>query len=157
MTEPTAPEFDATVDAEPVEPAVDATDGEQRGGGNREAAKYRTQLRDTEAQRDALTERLAVMQRREAERLASEHLADAADVWRDGLDVAELLDDDGNVDADKVAERAAAVAAAHPHWRTRPAAKRNPAATGGGLQSGATGPGYARRPTWQSVIRGSER
>jgi hypothetical protein len=73
----------------------DSPDG---GGGNREAAKYRRQLRDAESQRDALSDRLLTLQRREAERLAAEHLADGADMWRDGLDLAALLDDHGNLD-----------------------------------------------------------
>jgi hypothetical protein len=134
-----------------VDTPGDGDQGDERGGGNREAAKYRTQLRATEAQRDALSDRLAGFQRGEAERLAAEHLADAADLWRDGLELAALLDDDGNLDGAKVAEHAAALRAAHPHWRRPPAPKRNPASTGDGFRSGS---GVEHRPpvSWQSVL-----
>lgn len=137
---------------------VDVPDGGD--GGNREAAKYRRQLRDAEAQRDqisaerdALGERLSTLQRREAERLAAEHLADAADMWRDGLDLAALLDDDGHLNPTKVADAARAVSKAHKHWAAPPRQKRNPSGSGGGLKSGATGSDdYRPAPSWQQVI-----
>jgi hypothetical protein len=127
-------------------------DGDDRGG-NREAAKYRRQLRDAEAARDALSERLSTMQRREAERLAADHLADGADMWRDGLDLAALLDDDGNLDPAKVADAAQAARKAHPHWAAQRPHKRNPAGSGGGLRSGATGrDDYRPAASWQKVL-----
>jgi hypothetical protein len=128
-----------------------AENGDDRGG-NREAAKYRRQLRDAEAQRDDLSDRLATLQRREAERLAAEHLADGADMWRGGLDLAALLDGDGNLDPNKVADAAHATRKAHPHWAAPRPHKRNPAGRGGGLKSGATGSDEYRPTTWQKVL-----
>lgn len=71
-------------------------------GGNREAAKYRRQLRDAEGERDALRDRLAALQTAEAERLASTVLHKAAGLWANGSTLADLLDEEGNLDAEKV-------------------------------------------------------
>jgi hypothetical protein len=155
-----APVEDATpqADAAPIDtspdPRAEPVDGDDRGGdrGSREAAKYRRQLRDTEEQRNALSERLSTLQRREAERLAAEHLADGADMWRDGLDLAALLDDDGNVDPTKVVDAAQTARKAHPHWAAPRPARRNPAGSGGGLKSGATGSDHRPATSWHTVL-----
>lgn len=86
----------------------DDHDGQEDGdkGSNREAAKYRRKLRDAEAERDALATRLETLQRAEAERLASKHLAKGAALWVGGTALADVLDDDGDVDPAKVTERA---------------------------------------------------
>ncbi len=85
----------------------------------KEAARYRRSLRDTEAERDSLRDRLTTLQRAEVERIATadDGLARADDLWLSGLDLASLLDDDGNVDTIKVREAVAAVLEARPHWR----------------------------------------
>jgi hypothetical protein len=90
----------------------------------KEAASYRRKLRDTETSRDALAERVSVLQRGEAERIAAaaaegfRPLSDGRDIWRhDGVELGAMLDDDGNVDAAKVREVVLEVAAAHPGWR----------------------------------------
>lgn len=77
-------------------------------GGNKEAAKYRTQLRTAETERDALSTRLESMQRAEAERLAGDRLEKGAGLWANGATLPDLLDDDGNVDPDKVTAAATA-------------------------------------------------
>lgn len=124
---------------------------DERGAANREAAKYRRQLRDVEAQRDQLGERLAAMQQSQAETLAREHLADGADIWRDGLELSAVLDNDGNLDPAKVAAAAKATRTAHPHWaapQPHKVIKRNQFA------SGATGRQlHDPAPTsWQKVL-----
>ncbi|MDZ7883609.1 MAG: hypothetical protein U5N53_12140 [Mycobacterium sp.] len=142
---------DAEVDTD------DSEGGEDRGAASREAAKYRRQLRDAEAardqaaaERDQLGERLAALHRRQAETLAREHLADGADMFRDGLELAALLDDDGNLDPAKVTAAAKAARKAHPHWAApRPVKRFNR----GGLVSGATGSdGLRVAPSWQGVL-----
>jgi hypothetical protein len=70
---------------------------------NSEAAKYRKQLRTTEAERDTLTGRLERAQRTMIEGIAAKHLAKPEALWVSGAEIADLLDDDGNVDDDKVA------------------------------------------------------
>lgn len=138
----------------------DGPDGAERGAASREAAKYRRQLRDAEAQRDQISaerdqlgERLAAMQRREAEALAREHLADGADVWRDGLEPSAVLDDDGNLDPAKVTAAAKAARKAHPHWAAPQPQKRNPSRRGS-FVSGASGRGLHEVSTasWQQVL-----
>ena len=51
---------------------------------DREAAKYRRQLRDTEAERDTLAGKVEAMQRREVERQVAEHLSNPEDFWLTG-------------------------------------------------------------------------
>lgn len=79
--------------------------------GNREAAKYRTRLREAEAERDAVRGELETaaatverLQRALVERDAAEHLRDPADLWRYAEDasVADLLTEDGTPDPEKV-------------------------------------------------------
>lgn len=144
-------------DTDPVEgttaEADPTVDGDDRGTANKEAAKYRTRLREVEGERDALTDRLATLQRREAERLAADQLADPADLWRDGVELAALLDDDGNLDASKVAEAAGATVAQHRHWAAQPTPRRHPDSRRG-LASGATGRDQHRpAPSWQKVLK----
>ncbi|SHT24389.1 Uncharacterised protein [Mycobacteroides abscessus subsp. abscessus] len=136
----------------------EGADGGDRGTASREAAKYRRQLRDAEAQRDQIAverdqlgERLAAMQRREAETLAREHLADGADMWRDGLELSAILGDDGDLDPAKVTAAAKAARKAHPHWAATPPRKGHPRR--GQLVSGATGSDGPGTPkSWQEVI-----
>ncbi|MGH3967727.1 MAG: hypothetical protein ACRDTV_06320 [Mycobacterium sp.] len=137
-------------------PETAATDADSHpdadGDGDREAAKYRRRLRDAEAERDQLAERLNAMQRVEAERLAAQHLADPTDLWRDGLELAELLGDDGLIDAGKVADAARATTAQHPHW-TKPQPRHPAPGRGAGLRSGASNPADHRGSSWQQVLR----
>lgn len=87
-----------------VEPTGDAPEGEQDGGkGNREAAKYRTQLREAQARLEETGGRLAAMQRAEVVRVAGEGLADGTDLFlHRGDDLGPYLSEDGTVDAEKV-------------------------------------------------------
>ncbi|GJN99532.1 hypothetical protein NJB18091_30130 [Mycobacterium marinum] len=110
---------DLTAESTPAAP--ENVDGEPnagpQAGESREAAKYRHRAKTAEAERDQLGERLTVLQRAEVERLAGAHLADGADFWRDGAQLADVLDDAGNVDPEQVREVAVALIDAHGHWR----------------------------------------
>lgn len=75
--------------------------GESKTASNREA-KYRRQLRETEAARDALAARLETMQRAEVERIAAAKLKVPGTLWQLGTTLADMLDEEGNVDPDKV-------------------------------------------------------
>lgn len=128
----------AEVDAAAANEATDeATEGApeepESGKGSRREAKYRTERNDARAERDALAERLTVLQSREVERLAQEQLADGGDLWRDGLELDALLDGDGNVDPKRVTAAARDLVKSRPHW-----AKPGPADPKR-LQSGGTG------------------
>ncbi len=112
---------------------------------NREAARYRRQLRDTEAKAAALSERVEAMQRREVERLAASEMTTPADLWLTGTELAGLLDDDGDVDAAKVKAAVGTVLEERPGWRLTSVPSfdggiRTPAPTGGA--------------DWQAVLRG---
>ncbi|WP_204081170.1 hypothetical protein [Mycobacterium riyadhense] len=112
-----------TVDSQLTPPADDTapveanTEAPEDGQENREAAKYRHRAKAAEAERDRLTERLTVLQRAEVERLAAAKLADGQDVWRDGAELAGLLDDNGDVDPSKVDHLITSLLDAHQHWR----------------------------------------
>lgn len=82
-------------------------------GANKEAAKYRTRLRETEAERDALAERLTTAQRREVETYAADRLKTPTGLWSVGTDLADLLDESGNVDPKAVQEAASAAVRDH--------------------------------------------
>lgn len=79
---------------------------DEREPRSREARRYRTQLREVEAERDGLLERVETLQTAEVERLAGEQLAQPAGLWAAGVRVADLVDDTGRVDADAVAAAA---------------------------------------------------
>jgi hypothetical protein len=87
---------------------------------SREAASYRRRLRETEAERDALRERVESYERREAEAIARDlGAAVPSDLWTlVGLD--DLRGDDGALDSETVQARVSAILAERPTWR-RPA------------------------------------
>lgn len=70
---------------------------------NAEAAKYRKQLREVEAERDALRSTVTGMQRGEVGRLADAEGIKADALWSSGAELPALLTEDGLVDGDKVA------------------------------------------------------
>jgi len=90
----------STEPTEQAEAEADKTEVEkpEAASAAREAAKWRKQFREAESQVAALTERLTALQRREVERLASADMADPEDLWRSGVELTELLDEDGNVE-----------------------------------------------------------
>lgn len=94
---PEAPENSVEDGSEADEDQDDAGDGQ-----GWEAAKYRRRLRDAEAERDQLAQRVESMQRAEVERLATAADLRPAALWASGLELADLLSDDGTVDAAKV-------------------------------------------------------
>lgn len=79
---------------EPDTPEPDST--------NREAAKYRRKLRDTEHQRDALASTLTQLQRSRVEAVAASHGVTPTALWAAGTELADLLDEDGNPDTDRI-------------------------------------------------------
>ena len=105
------------VDTEPV--STEADDSGDSAKLRKEAARYRRSLRDAEVERDNLRGRLDVLQRAEVERIATgdDGLARADDLWLAGVDLASLLDGDGNVDLAQVRQTVAEVLDNRPHWR----------------------------------------
>lgn len=118
-SQPTTVTDDTAPSSEAVETDDQQDDQQPEDHPARDAAKYRKRAQAAEKERDRLAERLQVLQRAEAQRLATEHLADGADLWRDGAELTALLNDEGDIDPAKVAETAKAVADSHTHWRKR--------------------------------------
>jgi hypothetical protein len=83
---------------------VDEDQDDAGDGPGREAAKYRRRLRDAETERDRLSERVVSLQRAEVERLATADSLRPAALWSSGVELADLLSDDGTVSAAKVSE-----------------------------------------------------
>lgn len=151
MTEPTpdtaAAEPTAPVDAPPAEVDTTETEGEQQGG-NQEAKKWRLKLRDTEAERDGLRERVTTYERAEVERLVADSLADPSDLWVAGTELDALRGKDGSIDPGKVKAAVAELLEQRPHWKRtiRPAPQR------GTLKSGATSSGDMLSTSWQAAV-----
>lgn len=113
MTEPAAESTDQTTE----------TESPEQESSNREAAKYRRQLRDTEAERDTLAQRVEAMQRAEVERLAgsTHRIAQPAALWASGATLHDLLGEDGHVDPEKVKTAAENAISTLGLARTKPA------------------------------------
>lgn len=150
-TAATDPVITDPADSAPVDPGADPqAEPDAEPDNNNEAAKYRRRLRDTEKQRDALAERVTAYQRTDIERQAAQHLADGADIWRDGAQLADLLTETGELDNDKITELCTTLADSHPHWRKRVPASP-PASTvtaNGKITDGAPPP-----RTWTDLLQ----
>ena len=106
----------------------------------RREANWRRQLRGAEAERDGLREQLDERDRADAERLAGQRLADGADLWVGGIELAQLRGEDGALSGELVERAVGSVLEQRPHWR-RPS---------GGFDGGArttpqTAPSFGRR------------
>lgn len=100
---------------------------------SREAARYRTRLRETEAERDDYAARLATLQRAEIERLASAGLSQPNDLFAlSGNDLSAYLTDDGTVDAAKVSADVASILKQRPGLGRRHAPTDPSQGIGGG-------------------------
>ncbi|MFQ1000471.1 hypothetical protein [Modestobacter sp. SSW1-42] len=120
----------------------------QQSAANREAANYRTKLRAAEAERDTLAGTAATYQRRDAEALVGDRLLSPADLWVAGVELKDLLADDGTADKAKVDAAVIKVLADHPHWAPkRPGVPRN---MGQGRRGGEVDGGTS----WSSVLKG---
>lgn len=97
-----APTADAPTRAE--EPQ-EGTAGEEQGKNpNREAAKYRTRLREVETERDTLASQVERLQKAHVELMVQDRLHSPKALWANGTNVADLLDEDGRPDPEKVKE-----------------------------------------------------
>lgn len=106
IPEPTKEDYAAVAAALLAEhPDTDATAdtaAEDDGNLNKRQARYRRQLRETEAERDQLRATVETMQRAEVERLASKAIQKPTALWSADVQLADLLDDTGAVDPAKV-------------------------------------------------------
>ncbi|MEE2855401.1 MAG: hypothetical protein VX424_22430 [Actinomycetota bacterium] len=92
--------------AEPEAPEDDSPDASP----NSEAARWRRQLREVEAERDALTERVQGYMRRECESMVSDLLDVPADLFEIGqVDVTAFYDEDGTLNEGELRAAAGAL------------------------------------------------
>jgi len=149
---------DAQEDADAPEDASDdqtdtASEDSAAGKARREAAKYRTRLREVEGERDQLAGQLHNLQRAAAVAAAQGpgRLADGGDLFRDDhVQLADLVADDGTVDIDRVAAAAAAVLGRSPHWR-----HTTPRPTGRPVEALQLNPHGDPAAGWSDVLRGA--
>jgi hypothetical protein len=147
MTEP----IDQTADADEVTgenpPVETETPADDQPNPNREAARYRTQLRETEAALAAANARLEQLHRLDIERIASAGLSHPSDLFTlSGNSAADYLTEDGYVDAERVAADVAAILSERPGMRKlAPAVDRTQG-------SGNVAPGKSA-PTWGALLQ----
>jgi hypothetical protein len=118
----------------------------------REAAKYRVRLREVEAERDQITAQLTTYQRAAVEQLAAERLAVGADVFDVArAELADLLDEQGQVNPEAVAAAVDALLVSRPGLG-RDAVGRLPAGFPD-LGQGARSRDESGGTSWTDVIR----
>lgn len=100
-----------------AEPEAEAEQAGDVGKLRREAAGYRTKLREAEQERDTLRERVERHERGQVEQLAGEWMGNAADLWLVVSDLGELRNQDGELDTERVKAAVDAALADRPHWR----------------------------------------
>lgn len=122
-----------------------------RRNSSSEAASRRRQLRETEAQRDALAAKIECMQRAEISRIAATELAQADDLFTvGGNTVADLLNDAGDVDPGKVKEKTAELVRLRPGMSKH--AYRIPPPRYPNFGQGSSGAGTVQSASWSAVI-----
>ena len=116
----TAPEPAATEVVERPDTGTTAPVAEASDDHSREAAKYRTALRATETERDALVVQVDGLRAAEVARIAAAGMADGTELLElGGVALADLVDEAGVVDPEKVNAAVAALLDARPHLRRR--------------------------------------
>lgn len=126
VAEAAVPPQEPTGDGEPAAQPTGATEPSDRHSDapswaeirrlREEAGKRRHQVRDLEVERDRLRDRVETADRAEVERLLADRLVDPSDIWSNGVQLSDLHDDEGNLDADKVTEAAAKLITSKPHY-----------------------------------------
>ncbi|MCU1698263.1 MAG: hypothetical protein JWR34_4326 [Mycobacterium sp.] len=111
---------------------AEAVDAEEADGTPRDQ-RHRQRARAAEAERDGLLAVVDGMRHAEVARLVASKLADPADLFRDGMTLADVLDAQGHVDPAKLDTIVDKVIGDHPHWRASVSTHYR-----GPLHSGAT-------------------
>jgi hypothetical protein len=122
--------------------------GAQEGRRNSREATYRIRAKEAEATTRALQERVTRMQKAEVQRMAAQ-LHDPADLWQQ-VELVELLDEDGEVDPERVAGAVAALA------HSKPYLLKPPPRTRGFGQGRRTPIDQGSGTTWGAVLRGRD-
>ena len=101
MIDETPQDDSATVDDTTDDAAPDDAAPENP---NHEAARYRVKLREAETERDELATRLANMQRSQVDSHITAMGIKPAAVWASGVELADLLDENGVPDEKAIAD-----------------------------------------------------
>lgn len=125
--------------------------GQGKGTGDAKAnreARYRVERNEARQERDALKARIETLQARELERLASKSLSNPADLLTlSGKTLADLLDENGDIDPDRVSDLVTEVLG------TRPGLKRLDRATD--ISQGHGGQPSKGQPSFVDLLRRS--
>jgi len=81
-----------------------------------EAKRHRLAKNAAEQERDQLRTRVDAQDKREVERLAADKLANPSDLWLT-TQLADLRDEDGELDSEKIGERLDQLVTEKPHWK----------------------------------------
>jgi hypothetical protein len=140
-----APEANANGQTIPPE-GIDTQEVPEGTTGNREA-RYRVERNEARAERDALSQKIDQLLTRDAERIASKHLAHGADVFTlSGKTVKDFTDPKtGEIDADLV------IQAANEVLGTRPGLRASIAAVDPSQGLGAGVP-IEPKPSWERLL-----
>lgn len=88
----------ATADEDQAEPDKDEEDGSGKSRAARQAARYRTELRDTKTQLEQASDALAAARRQLVESIAGKRLRNPEAIWKIYDDPGEFFGDDGRMD-----------------------------------------------------------
>ena len=139
------PENEAQINSDGLSPTPEGVETGEPSG-NREAAKYRTRLREAEAQRDALAQRVERFQRNEIEHIARAHLASPADLLTlSGNQLSDYLTESGDIDPEKINADAAVILAERPGLR-KPVPATDPT-------QGHGSPAPRDEPSWGALLQ----
>lgn len=154
MSDTPTPDLEADDQEQPDQPDPDLEDGRdpRLTKARKEAASYRTRLRDVEARLEAATGQLTRLRRAAIEQAATGpgRLRDGADLWAAGITVDELVDDDGNVDRDLLDQAVTKVRTDRPHWAAPQPTPQRPREK---LTPGASPADDGRPTTWADVLK----
>lgn len=153
QTDPTA--LDDTTDATGADSGDNTGDDGDTDGiadaasPNAEAAKWRTRLREVEAERDHLAEQLAGYRRRECEAAVADVLDQAGDLWDIGqVEPADFFGDDGTLNDAELRAAADALVEQRPRLAKQPELARS--FNWGQVSAGHAPPGAG--PSWSDII-----
>lgn len=135
-------------DQQPREPGAEPEQEREERTPNQEAAKWRRKVRDVEAERDGLAARVEKMQRAQVAGLVGDRLAVPDDLLAFGLQLTELLGEDGEVDAGLVKTAVAGLLSSRPGLAVARDQPRFP-----DLGGGRRGTTVDAGPRWAELLR----
>lgn len=135
---------DSKIMEQPAENAGDLAD--DKPSANKEAARYRVKLRETEAKLEAAEARVTTLMKRAAESHVADKLSVPSDLWDVGkANIADLLDDNGDLDTDALDDLVGEMLSARPGL--------GPVRWGDVGVSGQRGSDDSSSPSWADALK----